>query len=281
MSRASPIPPWGQTRTASCPPRRSGGQSCPSQTETLIWICASCWEGAAPHPARGAPKRDPHEPEVCSLCSLPASAASNFPGQGYAAIAVFCPWSLGLWDTRETPLFLPSPSQHKHFVFLLDYWKKFLNLSEGRKVFSLSPSLSLAPRSVSETQTISSNLLKHFFHLNNTSAGFKGAFAQGSLPRELPSRGHTGVGRGWLFPTPLSPHACSQPRARGTASTLQKCQHLPRLFLETSSQCARSPSKPSHPPFREQLTPQRARMSVLPRALPACCRHPQLRPGEQ
>lgn len=63
----------------------------------------------------------PNKQEVCSPFTPTTSAASNFPGQGHAAVVVICPWPLGLWDTRETlRFFLPSLSQHKHFVFLLD-----------------------------------------------------------------------------------------------------------------------------------------------------------------
>lgn len=116
MCKTIPIPPRGQ---AWLSPRCSRHWSCPSHTQSLLWICASFWEGAAPHPAWDAGKQGPLG-EVCSCFAPLARTASNFPGQGCAVIVVFCPWLPGLWDTRETPFSShPPPSASILFFFLI------------------------------------------------------------------------------------------------------------------------------------------------------------------
>lgn len=50
------LPHWPPT---GHPPGRSRCWPCPLQTKSLLWVCASCWEGAAPRPAWDAPKRGP------------------------------------------------------------------------------------------------------------------------------------------------------------------------------------------------------------------------------
>lgn len=94
-------------------------------------------------------------------------------------------------------------------------------------LLSLSLSLSVSPRSVIEIQTISMVMVKHFFHLNNTTADFKGT-------------GH--------FGQPLS--------MRDAQKALQKCRHFPELFLtDTKPVCAASQQTPLPSFLGEANTP--------------------------